>query len=353
MNENILVCSYNYFPNLAHKPHGKENKIPLRIINYSINKLIDVKDSYNPAFVLKHPDKNIVYICCESIYEGDIMTLSYDSNFNFTLLDIVKSGKSTCYLELDLKKNNLISINYWDSTIKIHPLKNFIAQKCSYTVNSKIINSNRVNHLKDRQKESHNHSILLYTHHNKDIAFVPDLGKDVIRIFELQNNYLKSLNKLKLKKGSGPRYIRNKDNYLYVINELSSTIDVIKIDTTCFKFIDLKIVQKISTIPKNFEQKNTCGNIAIHPSNNFIFASNRGHDSIAVFEILEDYKLKLINIIYCMGKTPRHFTINKNGSVLYVANQDSDNVSIFKFENKSLIYDNDIKVDSPNFIIEL
>ena len=54
-----------------------------------------------------------------------------------------------------------------------------------------------------------------------------------------------------------------------------------------------------------------------------------------------------------MGKTPRHFTINKNGSVLYVANQDSDNVSIFKFENKSLIYDYDIKVDSPNFIIEL
>tara|TARA_B100000524_G_scaffold328165_1_gene212664 strand:- start:406 stop:1464 length:1059 start_codon:yes stop_codon:yes gene_type:complete len=352
MKDNILISSYSYFGNLAHVPKGRQNLIPLQFINNDINKCVIIKDCYNPAFILKHPDHNIIYVCCESIYEGHIMTLSYDSDYNFKLIKKVSSGKSTCYLALDFEKRNIIAINYWDSTIVVHPISNGIAQDSTNIVKSKDINSNRNNHLLNRQSESHNHSILLYQHHHKIIVFVPDLGKDLIRSFELENESLKSSSTFKLKKGSGPRYIRNIYNYLYVINELSSTIDVIKIDTTCFKFVDLKIIQSISTIPSDFNKKNTCGNIAIHPSNNFLFASNRGHDSIAVYEII-DFKLNLLNIINSKGKTPRHFTLNKEGSVLYVANQDTDNVSVFKFHDKCLIYDCDIKVDSPNFVIEL
>ena len=356
MNKSILISSYSYFCNLAHKPNSNQNLIPLKIINNNISKCITIKDCYNPAFVLKHPTKNIIYICCESIFEGHIFTITYDSNFNFSLLNKVETGKSACYIVFDFEIKNLIVVNYWDSTLKIHPLINDIAQDSIYTVKSKNKYNNRVNHLKNRQNESHNHSILLYKFNKKTIAFVPDLGKDLIKIFnyDVDNKIpLKLISKYKMPKGSGPRYIRNINNFLYVINELNSTVQVLKIKTNMFNNIYLSSIQIISTIPSNFTEKNTCGNIEIHPSKRYLFASNRGHNSIAFYKILDNNQLRLIDIVSSMGDTPRHFIINKKGNLIYIANQDSNNICCFNFVDESMTYNNITKVNSPNFLIEL
>ena len=352
MKDKLLISSYNIFTNLAHKPQGKENLIPLKFITDNISKCIPVKDYYNPAFTLKHPDKNIIYMCCESIFEGNIFTIGYNDEFEFTLLNNVKTGLSTCYIEIDFERNNLLVVNYWDSTINIHPLINDIAQEAIYTVESNYVYNNRPNHLKNRQKESHNHSLLLYKYNESNIAFVPDLGKDQIKIFDYFNNSLKLITYHKLKKGSGPRYIRNINEFLYVINELNSTVEVLQIKTGCFGIYLLNI-QTISTLPNDYNGYNTCGNIEIHPSNKYIVCSNRGHDSVAIYEILDNYKLKLISINDCYGKTPRHFSFNKNGSILYIANQDSDNISVFNFNNGNILFNSMIDVNSPNYILQL
>ena len=112
-----------------------------------------------------------------------------------------------------------------------------------------------------------------------------------------------------------------------------------------------KIIQNISTIPYNLSYKSTASAIEIY-KNKYIYTSNRGHDSIAIFEILQGGILKRNNIVSTMGKTPRHFCISKD--ILYIANQDSNNISVFKISKDGNIhYDSKIECDSPNFICEL
>ncbi len=356
MKENIIICSYSSFPKLGHQPHGNENITPLKICNNFLSKFVHIDNCYNPAFAIKHPVENIIYLCCESIFEGHLLTVKYDSMYNFTLLKKVETGRSACYLEFDFEIQNLIVVNYWDSTIKIHPLINNIAENSVFTVKSKYVYNNRPNHLKNRQKESHNHSILFYRFQKKVIAFVPDFGKDLIKIFNYDiynKTCLKLIKCCKLPKKSGPRYLCNLNNFLYVVNELNSTIQILKIKKNIIGNIFLSNKQIISTIPNNYKGHNICGNIAIHPSKKYLFVSNRGHNSISFYRIEKNYQLNLIDIINSNGYVPRHFIINKDGNLIYVANQDSDNISCFNFRNESMIFSHQINVNSPNFLLEI
>ena len=341
---NILITSYDDFSILAHKPKGiqADNHITCTPYKY---KFPDVK---NPAFVLKHPFKNYYYVCNESIFSGTITTYFLENDELKIINNVSSLGQSSCYLCFDSEYKFVININYWDSSITIHPLKNFIIQDAIQVIRPKKANDIHVidDHLKDRQSTSHHHSCVFY----RNRLFVPDLGTDKIDIFKYDNGKLKYDNFFQLKKGSGPRYSIIKNNYLYVINELSSSIDVIELDD----YEPKVIVQNIKTIPKNFSEKNTCGAIQIHPNKQFIYASNRGHDSIAFFEILNDSSLKLIDIYKTIGKTPRHFSINNDGTRLYVANQDSNNIIIFSIKSDgTLIYNKKILSKSPNFILEI
>ena len=134
-----------------------------------------------------------------------------------------------------------------------------------------------------------------------------------------------------------------------MVNHSSTNINILK-----FEGEELKFIQKISTIPNDFKEKTTASGIKIHPNKKFIYASNRGHDSIAIFKILNEGILELINIQKCGGKTPRHFNISQSGEQLFVANQDSNSIFTFKIlENGDLKYHNEKNVNSPNFIIEI
>ena len=329
----LVVSSYTNFKNLAHKPKGIVNKNAITFNNKTINSSL----LYNPAFIFHNKEYNYFYVCLESINEGNIITI--DSSLNI-LNNVSSNGKSSCYLEYDNNKN-IININYWDSSFSIHSIKNGILQDSIYTYREpqKIICKTLTDHLTNRQSECHFHSALFY----KDVLFIPDLGLDKIHIFN-SNNYNK-ISEYQLPKNSGPRYIRKMNNLIFIINELSSTISMCK-------YIDnFEIIQTISTIPENYKDYNTCGNLLVHPSNKYIFASNRGHNSIAIYKL--NNKLELINIFNCGGKTPRHFTFNKNGDKVFVANQDTNNISIFNFNNNNLIFSHNIKINSPNYILSL
>ena len=353
--ETLLICSYNCFKCLAHEPKGEESIIPLSVINKDFKSLCPIKYLYNPAFVKKHPHKKILYICCESINEGLIITVSYDENYNFELLGKVKTGKSACYIELDEKLENLFVINYWDSLITIHKLNNGLPDEYHTSLAEPVIKINcRYNHLKDRQSEAHNHSLLFYKKAGITYALIPDLGNDIIKIYLYENNencILKLLKKVNLSKKDGPRYMCCIQDYLYVVNELSSTVKVFKIEVE--ETINLVLIQCIYTIPLSFKKYNTCGNIMIDPSKKYLLVSNRGHDSIAIYKINLDKTLSVVKICPCNGKTPRHFTFNKNGDTIFVANQDSNNISEFKFNNGDIKLNNSIDVKSPNFILTL
>lgn len=333
----IIVCSYNKFDNLAHNVKGNKSLKPLNFIKDSLF-LDNNINCVNPAFAIKR-DKYI-YVCCESIYDGNILTINTETKQ--ILKSVSACGKSSCYLLPDPDEKHIININYWDSTITVHPLVNNILQEAIHVI--KPENENEIvtqrDHLMDRQKTSHHHSCAFY----KGDLYVPDLGTDRIDIYKYNNGILSYKNYIELERKSGPRYILFINDHLYVINELSSSISVLKMCSIP------KIIQNIKTVPNDIDVKNTCGTIKIS-TNGYIYASNRGHNSIAIFKILENNLLELKDIQSTFGETPRHFEINNDSLKLYVANQDTNEVVVFKIiEDKLKILDT-IKCNSPNFVL--
>jgi len=335
--DKLLICSYNHFDILAHKVKGKVSSKPITI-NES-NEITNM-DCINPAFAINRG--KYVYVCCESIYNGYILTI--DSETNKILKKVSSCGKSSCYLQVDPDDKYIININYWDSIISVHPIINNILEEATQVILPKHENQIYTidDHLVDRQKTSHHHSCAFY----KGYLYVPDLGTNRIDIYSYNNGKLKFKNYIELPKNSGPRYIIFIDDYLYVINELSSSISVIEMCPIP------KIKQNIKTIPDNINVKNTCGTIK-YSKNGYIYASNRGHNSIAIFKILDNKKLELRNIQITYGKTPRHFELNKDFSKLFVANQDTNEIVTFSILEDKLKIVKTIEYNSPNFILYL
>ena len=132
--------------------------------------------------------------------------------------------------------------------------------------------------------------------------------------------------------GAGPRHFALHPNgqYAYVINEMQSTVSVFSFDATAGV---LRPLQTISTLPKGFSEHNDDAEIQVHPSGKFLYASNRGHDSIAVFAIdASKGTLTLIEYASTKGKTPRSFEIDPTGTSLFAANEKSDNIVVFRID---------------------
>jgi len=218
------------------------------------------------------------------------------------------------------------------------------------------------------------------------VAYVPDLGKDLIREFwynqsdgkiECEFNVLPS--GLSTGKPDGPRYIEFHPRFpvAYVVNELSSTIAVFSVDRELIGEISraaklnqsmgkfkgrstLKLVQSIKTVPSAFStEMNTCGRITVHQSGRFVIVSNRGHESITIFKVKQCSSkavrgtLTKVGFFHTRGETPRHFQFDHSGQFLIVANQDSDTIAVFTFNLTSgeIKYTgNEYRVPSPNFV---
>jgi 6-phosphogluconolactonase len=138
-----------------------------------------------------------------------------------------------------------------------------------------------------------------------------------------------------VKPGSGPRHLAFAPNgrFAYVLNELSSTLTCCSYDRTTG---EMKEIQSLSTLPENFNGANTCAEIEIHASGRFLYASNRGHDSIALFALDPSTgRAALKQNEPTQGKTPRHFSLDPAGKWLLAENQDSDSVVIFALDGQT------------------
>jgi 6-phosphogluconolactonase len=135
-----------------------------------------------------------------------------------------------------------------------------------------------------------------------------------------------------MKPGAGPRHMAFHPNgkFAYLVNELDCTVAALSYDGGKGTFEELKIVP---TLPEGFRGKNTCGDIQVSPSGGFVFASNRGHDSIVIYRVNQHSgELACVGHAPTQGKTPRHFGIDPAGRFLLAANQDSDTIVTFGIE---------------------
>ena len=163
-----------------------------------------------------------------------------------------------------------------------------------------------------------------------------DLGTDEVLVFQLKliaDEFVPRLvNRLEMPPGSGPRQIDFHPNgrWIYVINELTSTVSLIDFTPDSG---EMNLLQTITTLPENFTGNNSTAHIQVHPSGQFVYGSNRGHDSIACFSVdSETGFLSPIGHQASGGQAPRHFLIEPTGHYLLAANQGSDNVLVFPID---------------------
>ena len=187
-----------------------------------------------------------------------------------------------------------------------------------------------------RQKAPHAHSINLDAANR--FAVAADLGLDKVLVYRfdavkgtLSPNEPPSTS---VQAGSGPRHFAFHPNgrNAYVINEIASTVTAFQYDAAQGV---LKEVQTLSTLPKGYTGDTSTAEVQVHPSGKFLYGSNRGHDSIAVFAIEANGNLRYVENTPTGGRTPRNFGISPDGKYLLAANQQSDNVVVFKIDSKS------------------
>ena len=201
-----------------------------------------------------------------------------------------------------------------------------------------------------RQKGPHAHSVIF---DNSNRFFVPDLGIDKLVSYKYSDSVepangfsieleadkdvlskAVSVKAVSVKAGSGPRYGEFSSDYkhFYLINEIASSVTHFTYEKGFFTEI-----QEVSTLPEDFNGDNICSDLHLSADGSSLYASNRGHDSLAVFSIdKKDGSLKRIGIVPCGGKTPRNFCIEPSGKFILVGNQDSDNITVFKVNAEGL-----------------
>jgi 6-phosphogluconolactonase len=204
--------------------------------------------------------------------------------------------------------------------------------------------------VKDRQESPHVHSAFFEP--GTDRIFVADLGTDKIAVYQLDKSKPQlipaKVPEIQLTPGSGPRHLafHPKKKIVYTANELSSSVSVISLNKDG-SFTEL---QTISALPKDFTQSNTCADIHISHDGRYLYVSNRGLNSIAVFSTdPQTGKIQLIAEEPTRGQNPRNFTLSSDDRYLLAANQTTSNIAAFKRDSKTglLTFTSEIKAFTP------
>jgi 6-phosphogluconolactonase len=204
-----------------------------------------------------------------------------------------------------------------------------------------------------RQRSAHAHSVYPVTTGN--LLLAADLGTDMVLAYKVENDG--RLNNpsavAEMKPGAGPRHIAIHPSgpWIYVINELNSTVTRLRFDEGTGS---MEVLETVSTLPEDFNGENFCADIHVHHSGKFLYGSNRGHNSIAVFEINTEGKPELIYNEPVRGDWPRNFNIDPSGKLLFAANQNSGNITVFDIDAETgrlTFTGNELKINQPVCII--
>lgn len=302
-------------------------------------------ETTNPSFLAIDPSRHFLYAVNEvQDYKGgnsgavSAFAIERDTGDRPTgklslLNQVASRGADPCYIAFDKTGKYALAANYTGGSVAVFPVRadGHIGESSAF-----------IQHVgssanKERQQGPHAHWI--ETTPDNRFAIAVDLGLDELLVyrFDAKAGSLTANNPpyTKLDPGTGPRHLAFHPNgqFAYVVNELQSTITTLTYDASRGA---LHTMQTISTLPKDFSGSNDTAEIQVHPSGKFLFASNRGHDSIAVFSIDNHAgTLTLVDRFSTQGKTPRSFEIDPTGQFLLVANQDTNNIAVFRIDPSS------------------
>ena len=297
-------------------------------------------ETANPSFVAASADGRFLYAVNEvDKYEGKasggVSAFSVDAKTGklVFLNEVASRGAAPCYMSLDKTGKFVLVANYTGGSVAVFP----ILKDGRLGESSSVVQHSGSGPNHEHQEGPHAHWI--ETTSDNRYAIAADLGLDELLVyhFDAAKGALSPNDPAfaKVEPGAGPRHFAFHPNgkFGYVVDELKSTVNTLTFDA---KNGVLKPVQTISTLPANYSGNNDTAELEIHPNGKFIYASNRGHDSIVVYAVnAKTGTLKLVEDVSTQGKTPRNFVIDPTGTRLFVANEESGNIVAFNLNPKT------------------
>jgi 6-phosphogluconolactonase len=289
----------------------------------------------NPSFLAVHPMHKYLYSANESSGDsaGSVTAFALDAKSGaLTKLNRQSTiGNGPCHLVVDATGKNVLVANYGGGSVavlpigpdgKLAPASDFIQHK------GKVFDQKR-------QGKPHAHSVNLDKANR--FAAVADLGLDRIFFYKFDPVQGKLAPNdppaAKVKDRSGPRHFafHPDGKHAYVINEINCTVTAFEYDPDHGTLTE---IQTIPTMPVAVARGHSTAEVVVHPSGKFLYGSNRGHDSLAVYTI-EPGTGRLKNVEYkpTGGKTPRNFAVDPTGSYVLAENMSSDNIVVFRVDS--------------------
>ena len=294
----------------------------------------------NPTFLTWRPDGRVLYALGEGPgpdgrSDGGVAAFAFDAaSGKIALLNSrgTGGGGSTTMLATDATARMLVTVSYGAGYVASFPLAadGRLGERATLLIHTGPLGPNQI-----RQDKPHPHSVTISP--DNRFALVADLGLDRVLVYRLDpaTGTLTPHDPafIATPPGTGPRHTKfSRDGrFFYILNEIDGSISACAYDAARGAGTP---IQHISTLPAGFKvtDPDRAAEIRLHPNGRFVYASNRGHESIAVFAIQADGTLQLVEITPCGGQHPRNFALTSDGNWLVCANQNSNNLVVFKVD---------------------
>jgi len=288
-------------------------------------------EAVEPAFFVIHPDGQHLYTC-NSGSPGGVSAYKIErATGQLTLLNKEPAGGGDpSYICLDHTGRHVLFANYEGGNIAVFALKpdGSLGERTAFVQHTGSSVDPR------RQKHAYAHSIIVDP--TNRFALVADLGVDRLFVYRFDEK-TGSLQPNDppfaiIRPGSGPRHVKFHPNgrWVYLISEMGCTVTAFHWDSAHGALTEF---QTVSTLPADFKGISNCAEIEVHPNGRFLYGSNRGHDSLAVFTIDPDTgRLALLEHVSTQGKTPRNFAFDPTGKWIICTNHGSDNAVVFRVD---------------------
>jgi len=303
-----------------------------------------VAEASRPLFLALHPNRRFLYAVSrpspiDRQHIGVVLSYSIDSSTGkLTALNSLPSrGIDPAFLSVDQTGENLLVANYGTNSgqgnVAVFPIK----EDGSLAAASDFIQYDGKGVHAQRQQGPHSHGIIAAP--DNRFVFVADLGLDKLFSYRFDPRHGKLTPNdppfAAIHPGTGPRHLVFHANgrFVYVVSEIQSTITTFAYNAQAGT---LQERQSISTLPEGFQGTSSAAEVLVHPQGKFLYASNRGHDSLVVFSIEpRTGTLTPVEWVATQGKTPGNFGIDPSGSWLLAANQGSDSLVEFRLDQKT------------------
>ncbi|MBQ2957411.1 MAG: lactonase family protein [Clostridia bacterium] len=287
--------------------------------------LESVPNLKNPTYQILSADQKTLYSTANDENGGSAAAFDVSSGHLRLVSRQSTAGGSACHLTLSPDERFLYVANYITGNLAVFPV-------CGAEIGERIQLIQHEGHgpREDRQECAHVHFVA-FDPDDDQLLYAVDLGIDAVMAYRQnpETGLLTAQERIDFPAGIGPRHLifRGAD-LMYVAHELGSAVSALKRTSAGWK-----IIQTLSTLPEDWSGENTVA--AIRIMDNLLFVSNRGHDSLAVYEISRAGSLTLQGIYSTMGRTPRDFFILPDGRIL-AAHQDSGDVRLLAFDHNGL-----------------